>query len=150
MNVFIALAPSVAFLVLLQLMDSFRLVTIRTVLTTIACGAAIALMWMPLHTWFLTSVDVDLKYFTRYIAPLTEEMGKASVVLVLFWRRRIGFLVDAAVLGFAVGAGFALVENADYLIQLENPSSALWLVRGFGTAPGDAFLAGLPCGVADE
>lgn len=134
MNIVIALAPVVAFLVLLQLMDSFRLVTVRAVLTTIAGGAVIAILWMPLHTWFLTTVDVDLKSFTRYIAPLTEEFGKALVVLVLFWRRRIGFLVDAAVLGFAVGAGFALVENADYLIHLENPSSALWLVRGFGTA----------------
>jgi RsiW-degrading membrane proteinase PrsW (M82 family) len=133
-NIFIALSPVVAFLVLLQLMDSFRLVTIRTVLSTIAFGAAVAILWMPLHTWLLTAADLDLKYFSRYIAPLTEEFGKASVILVLFWRRRIGFLVDAAVLGFAVGAGFALVENADYLIHLENPSPALWLVRGFGTA----------------
>ena len=134
MNVFIALSPVVAFLVLLQLLDSFRLVTIRTVLSTIAFGAVVAILWIPLHTWLLTTVDIDLKYFTRYIAPLTEELGKASVILVLLWRRRIGFLVDAAVLGFAVGAGFALVENADYLIHLENPSPALWLVRGFGTA----------------
>ena len=73
MNIVIALAPVVAFLVLLQLMDSFRLVTIRAVLTTIAGGAVIAILWMPLHTWFLTTVDVDLKSFTRYIAPLTEE-----------------------------------------------------------------------------
>jgi RsiW-degrading membrane proteinase PrsW (M82 family) len=133
-NIFIALSPVVAFLVLLQLMDSFRLVTIRAVLSTIAFGAGVAILWMPLHTWLLTTADLDLKYFSRYIAPLTEEFGKASVILVLFWRRRIGFLVDAAVLGFAVGAGFALVENADYLIHLENPSPALWLVRGFGTA----------------
>ena len=134
MNIFIALSPVVAFLVLLQLMDSFRLVTIRTVLATIAFGAVVAILWMPLHTWLLATAGVDLKYFTRYVAPITEELGKASVILVLFWRRRIGFLVDAAVLGFAVGAGFALVENADYLIHLENPSPALWLVRGFGTA----------------
>ncbi len=134
MNILIALTPVLAFLALLQLMDSFRLVTVRMVLSTIAAGAVVALIWMPLHTWLLVTIDVDLKYFTRYIAPLTEELGKAIVIGVLFWRRRVGFLVDAAVLGFAVGAGFALVENTDYLIHLENPSAVLWLVRGFGTA----------------
>jgi RsiW-degrading membrane proteinase PrsW (M82 family) len=133
-NILIALTPVLAFLTLLQLMDSFRLVTVRMVLSTIAAGVVVALIWMPLHTWLLVTTDVELKYFTRYIAPLTEELGKAIVIGVLFWRRRVGFLVDAAVLGFAVGAGFALVENTDYLIHLENPSPVLWLVRGFGTA----------------
>jgi RsiW-degrading membrane proteinase PrsW (M82 family) len=133
-NTLIALTPVLAFLALLQLMDSFKLVTVRMVLSTIAAGVVVALIWMPLHTWLLVTTDIELKYFTRYIAPLTEELGKATVIGVLFWRRRVGFLVDAAVLGFAVGAGFALVENTDYLIHLENPSPVLWLVRGFGTA----------------
>ena len=47
---------------------------------------------------------------------------------------RIGFLVDAAILGFAVGAGFAMVENLDYLQALSDASLAVWIVRGFGTA----------------
>jgi hypothetical protein len=44
------------------------------------------------------------------------------------------FLVDAAQLGFAVGAGFAVVENIQYLRSLADASIALWLVRGLGTA----------------
>jgi protease PrsW len=46
----------------------------------------------------------------------------------------VGFPVDAAVLGFAVGAGFALVENIVYLRALPGSGLALWLVRGLGTA----------------
>jgi RsiW-degrading membrane proteinase PrsW (M82 family) len=133
-NVSFALLPVLAFLVLLQLMDSFRLVSVRTVLSTIAAGALVAVLWMPLHTWLVTAAGIELKLFTRYIAPLTEEFGKASMIVLLLWHRRIGFLVDAAVLGFAAGAGFALVENVDYLIHLDNTAPALWLVRGFGTA----------------
>ena len=49
-------------------------------------------------------------------------------------RRQVGFLVDAAILGFAVGAGFALVENVDYLRALPQREIWLWIVRGFGTA----------------
>ncbi len=55
-------------------------------------------------------------------------------MIYLLARRRIGFLVDAAILGFAVGTGFALVENAEYLRALGQGSVFLWIVRGFGTA----------------
>jgi hypothetical protein len=48
--------------------------------------------------------------------------------------RRIGFLIDAAIDGFAIGAGFALAENLYYLTRLSDASPALWVVRGFGTA----------------
>ena len=53
--------------------------------------------------------------FARYLAPLVEEALKALWIAVLLRRGRVGFLVDAAILGFAVGAGFALVENVEYL-----------------------------------
>jgi hypothetical protein len=56
------------------------------------------------------------------------------VVVYLFRSNRIGFLVDAAILGFAVGAGFALAENLYYLYSFERTHVAVWLVRGFGTA----------------
>ena len=58
---------------------------------------------------------MEVRPFTRYISPVTEESLKALFIVFLLWRRRVGFLVDAAVLGFGVGAGFAVVENIDYL-----------------------------------
>jgi hypothetical protein len=42
--------------------------------------------------------------------------------------------VDAAIMGFAVGAGFALVENFYYLQAYGSANMAVWVVRGFGTA----------------
>ena len=47
---------------------------------------------------------------------------------------RIGFLVDAAIYGFAVGAGFALAENLYYLHLAAEAGMGTWIVRGFGTA----------------
>jgi len=47
---------------------------------------------------------------------------------------RIGFLVDAAIYGFAIGAGFALVETVAYWNVLSTHTWSLWVVRGFGTA----------------
>jgi hypothetical protein len=56
------------------------------------------------------------------------------LVYALIKSARVAFLVDAAVQGFAIGTGFALVENIWYLGAVSEASIALWLVRGFGTA----------------
>ena len=134
MSIAVALLPVLLLLALLQLMDSFRLVRLGAVLGAILTGMGIALVCLALHAWFLARTGMDLQAFSRYVAPVTEEVAKASFVALLLWQRRIGFLVDAAVQGFAVGAGFALVENVYYLRQLDGAGLALWLVRGLGTA----------------
>jgi RsiW-degrading membrane proteinase PrsW (M82 family) len=75
-----------------------------------------------------------LRPFSRYVVLLVEESLKVLWVVALLRRGRIGFLVDGAILGFAVGAGFALVENVEYLLELAEPRVVMWLVRGLGTA----------------
>jgi len=65
---------------------------------------------------------------------LIEEGMKACVMIYLFKTHRIGFLVDSAILGFAVGAGFGVVENFYYLYMASDAQIAVWVVRGFGTA----------------
>jgi len=52
----------------------------------------------------------------------------------LLVKRRIGFPADAAIVGFAVGCGFALAENIQFLRALSAAGPLLWLVRGLGTA----------------
>jgi len=68
------------------------------------------------------------------VAPVTEETAKAALIVYLIRRHRIGFPVDAAQLGFAIGTGFALVENLYYLRSLSDAGLVLWSVRGLGTA----------------
>jgi RsiW-degrading membrane proteinase PrsW (M82 family) len=133
-NVGIALTPVVAFLAMLWLMDSFRLVRPAAVLAALAYGvvAAAAMLW--LHQWLIQVRHVPAGTLSRYIAPLTEETAKALLVVMLVATARVGFLVDAAVLGFAVGTGFALFENLSYLQTLRDATLTLWFVRGLGTA----------------
>jgi len=133
-NVAIALAPVLAFLLLLWLMDSFRLVRPASILVALAYGAAAAAAVLWLHDWLLRGYQVPAGILSRYIAPLTEETAKALLVVVLVATSRVGFLVDAAVLGFTVGTGFALFENLSYLRSLPDAPVILWLVRGLGTA----------------
>lgn len=133
-NAAVALVPVLVFLGVLVLMDSFKLVPLRVVVRLIVAGAAAAFVGTRLHEWVLDGGAVSAEALSRYVAPVTEEVLKALPVVYLLARRRIGFLVDAAILGFAVGAGFALVENVEYLRALGQGSVFLWIVRGFGTA----------------
>ena len=130
----IALLPAFLFLATLLLLDSFKLVRPATVGAAVLFGAVAASGCATLHEWLLGATSISLPAFTRYVAPLTEEAAKILFVAFLFWRRRIGFLVDAAVLGFAVGTGFAIVENMLYLRDLSGAPILLWVARGLGTA----------------
>ena len=133
-NVAAALLPVLVFLVILCLMDSFKLVSPRAIGAALAAGAVCALAALALHAWLLPATGLTPRLFSRYVAPLTEETLKAAYVVFVLGRRRLGFLVDAAILGFAVGTGFAVVENLDYLRQLADRRLILWVVRGFGPA----------------
>jgi RsiW-degrading membrane proteinase PrsW (M82 family) len=133
-NVAIALVPVVVFLVLLWFMDSFRLVRPVSVASAILYGVGVAVAVLVLHQWLIQVHQVPPGVLSRYIAPLTEETAKAVFVAVLIATARVGFLVDAAVLGFAVGTGFALFENFNYLRSLTDATVVVWVVRGLGTA----------------
>jgi RsiW-degrading membrane proteinase PrsW (M82 family) len=128
-----ALAPVVAFLAILVLLDSFKLVAPRLVCLAIGAGVSAALLCLAAQA-ALVAAGLPLPLLARYVAPLMEETAKAAFVLFLVRRARVGFLVDAAIVGFAVGTGFALAENVEYLRRLAGEGLALWIVRGFGTA----------------
>jgi protease PrsW len=133
-NIALALLPVLLFLVLLVLLDSFKLVSVRSVTLALAAGGVAALVATRLNGALLDWTGLPTRLFSHYAAPLTEETLKALWVLALVRRGRVGFLVDAAILGFAVGAGFALVENVEYLRAIAESHALLWLARGFGTA----------------
>jgi len=134
LNVLLSLTPVVAYLAALVYMDSYKLVPVRKVAITIAAGGLVALACLLANQALLDASGIRFDLFTRYVAPVVEETGKGLIVVVLIRSRRIGFLVDAAIHGFAAGAGFALVENVFYLGTLADATTLLYLIRGFGTA----------------
>ena len=130
----LGLLPVCCFLAALMYLDSYKLVPMRLIIATIALGSAAAVASYPLNVAGLEWFDIDFVAYTRYVAPFIEEALKASIIVVLIRNNRIGFLVDAAILGFAVGAGFAILENMYYLQILPDMQLGTWIVRGFGTA----------------
>ena len=126
--------PVVAFLVALLYLDSYKLVAMRAVVLVMAAGFAIAIGCYFVNGWLLGLSALDFTTYSRYVGPAVEEFGKALVIVVLLRMDRIGFLVDAAIAGFAVGTGFAIVENVYYQHLVPQAGIGAWVVRGFGTA----------------
>lgn len=129
-----ALLPVLAFLGLLVVFDSFKLIPAAMLGRALAAGAVGALLSTPVHALFTRLLHVSEPVIVLYVAPVTEETLKALFFVYALKRRRVGFLVDAAIVGFAIGTGFAVVENIEYLATLTDRRLWLWVVRGFGTA----------------
>jgi RsiW-degrading membrane proteinase PrsW (M82 family) len=133
-SVALAFVPVTMFLLGLRLMDSFKLVHRRTLALALGGGALAAGAAYFANRSLLEFAHLDVDQLRRLAGPLLEELLKAAVLVVFLRRDGVGFLVDAAIVGFAVGAGFALVENVYYLGALRDYSATLWLARGLGTA----------------
>jgi RsiW-degrading membrane proteinase PrsW (M82 family) len=134
LNTAVALLPVLLFLLALVVMDSFKLARPSSIAAALGCGVIAALACDRSYDLLISILGMSPTAFSRYIAPAVEESVKAIFIVYLLLRRRIGFAVDAAQLGFAVGAGFAVVENIQYLRVLQNAALVLWFVRGLGTA----------------
>ena len=130
----IAILPVLVFLSALVWLDSFKLVTVRFVLGVVLSGALAAGAAYFSNVTAYQHFSGSFVSFSRYVSPFIEEAIKAIPVVALFRMRRIGLLVDAAIVGFAVGAGFALVENIYYLANRLEAILFIQVIRGFGTA----------------
>ncbi|MEN9705741.1 MAG: hypothetical protein RLZZ393_1620 [Pseudomonadota bacterium] len=130
----LGLVPVVAFLLALIWFDSYKLAPLRTVLVVLVGGAFVAGACYYLNGFLLGATGLPFALYSRWLAPLVEEGAKALVLVLLFRTHRIGFVADAAIFGFAIGAGFALFENVFYLANTGHGFLPVWFVRGFGTA----------------
>jgi protease PrsW len=133
-KVILTLIPVLLFLLLLYLLDSFRLVRSKTLVLLFFAGVVSAVAAWFINTRILAASEMQFEMYSRYVAPIIEEALKASVILILILKKRIGFLIDAAIYGFASGAGFAIFENSYYLISSPDTNLMIWMLRGLGTA----------------
>jgi RsiW-degrading membrane proteinase PrsW (M82 family) len=134
LGVAVGVLPVFLFLEALVLIDSYKLVALRAILLSVAAGVVAGGVSYGVNVVLRPAVDLDFTHYSRYVAPVVEETLKATFVVFLLQRNKVGFVVDAAIHGFGIGTGFALLENLYYLSV--NPDTTLWtwIVRGLGTA----------------
>lgn len=118
----------------MRVIDSFKLVKFRQTLLAIFAGAVSAIIAVVVNYHSIIGLGIDISIFSRFVAPVSEELFKFLFVIYLIQSKKVGFAVDAAILGFAIGAGFAIIENIYYMRTLTDAGLLTWFVRGFGTA----------------
>lgn len=130
----VSILPVFVFLGALVLIDSYKLVALRATLLSVAAGMAAGLAAYGANLWLRPALGLDWDQYSRYVAPVVEEPLKAVFVVYLLQRNKVGFVVDAAIHGFAIGTGFAVLENLYYVQATPDGTLWTWVVRGFGTA----------------
>jgi RsiW-degrading membrane proteinase PrsW (M82 family) len=107
---------------------------LKEILVLLLLGGLAALVAYPISGRFIDTLPIGFNAYSRYVAPWIEEALKALIMIGLFRLNRIGYKLDAVISGFAIGAGFSVVENIFYLTFFPFYGSGTWLVRGLGTA----------------
>ncbi|HEY1881124.1 MAG TPA: PrsW family glutamic-type intramembrane protease [Caulobacteraceae bacterium] len=139
----VAVGPILIFLAVFGWLDAFKLVSRREVLLLLAGGAVLAVISYAINGRFIDAMPIGFSPFSRFVSPPIEECLKCGLIFVLFQRNRIGFVIDAAIVGVAVGAGFSVAENLIYMGQFTHANLTVWVVRGLGTAMMHAGTAAL-------
>ena len=125
----LALLPVFAFLLALILLDSFKLVKLRTVAGLIVAGGMAAVASLIVNRQLGIAFDLDIATLTRYVAPVIEEILKSAVIVYLVARHRVAFLVDAAIIGFAVArfSGFGALKTNSPAASNRATSTPKWI-----------------------
>jgi protease PrsW len=130
----VALVPVLVLLGIFLWLDSFKLMSFGEIALLLVAGAAGAGVAWPIAGQFLDTLPIGFSTYSRFVAPWIEEAIKCAIMILLFRFNRIGYKVDAVISGFAIGAGFSVLENVIYLIRFPDYGAGTWLVRGVGTA----------------
>ena len=131
---FLALVPVLVLLAMFVWFDAFKLRNMREILVLLALGGVGAIASYPVSGRLLDAFPLGFSNYSRFVAPWIEEAIKAVFIIGLFRLNKVGFKLDAVITGFAIGAGFSVVENIIYLVRLTEYGASTWLVRGLGTA----------------
>lgn len=106
----------------------FRFVVICFIWGIIAYYLAVAL-----HVNLVKANLTDWDTIVRFIAPVGEEILKGLILIYLISRTEFTYSVDGAVYGFAIGIGFAVIENFEYVTGDPSLAMAVALQRVFST-----------------
>src|ERR1700753_735006 len=89
----LGLAPIILFLCAMLYLDSFKLVGFGSVVGVVVMGALAAVASYYTAGGAMDALHLDLSHYSRFVAPFIEEGFKAAILIYLFVRNRIGFMV---------------------------------------------------------
>ena len=146
----LALVPVLAMLTMFVWLDVFKLMTLWEMLGLLVLGGVTAGLAYPISGVFIDTLPIGYSNYSRFAAPWIEETIKILALVFLFRMNRIGFKLDAVISGFAIGAGFSVIENILYLMRFPDLLPSTWMVRGLGTAVMHGTTVAIVAAIAHE
>lgn len=146
----VALVPVLLMVVLFAWLDVFKLMAPRELIGPLIMGGIMAFVAWPISGQMLDTLPLGYSFYSRVVAPWIEEALKAVPIVLLMMANRIGYKIDAIIFGFAIGAGFSVIENSFYLVRFPELSTPVWMVRGLGTAVMHGTTTALLAAIAHE
>lgn len=146
----LALVPVLLMVGLFVWLDVFKLTSLSEILLLLLLGGIAGLAAYPISGRVIDQLPLGFSFYSRFVAPWIEEALKALAVAGLLLANRIGYKLDAVISGFAIGAGFSVVENVFYLARFPELDASVWMVRGLGTALMHGTATALVAAVAHE
>jgi len=134
MELLLSLLPVTLMLVFFVFLDTFKLIKPAFLLLSIHWGLIANASSFYSNTYIFHFLGIDFPIYASFIAPVVEEILKFAYLILLIKLNKTNFVIDTAIHGFAIGTGFALMENVFYFINNPGSDIALWMIRGFGTS----------------
>lgn len=106
---------------------------IKSVMLCFGWGLISFLIAAQVNTFIQLEARIDSQILGRYVAPITEEIIKAAFLIYLIRRPSFNYFVDGAIYGFAIGIGFAVIENYRYISNYQIDALTLAFGRTLST-----------------
>jgi RsiW-degrading membrane proteinase PrsW (M82 family) len=98
------------------------------VLGSFVWGALVYALVAFINSQLLSMDLIGRQTLVQFFAPIEEEILKALLFVYLFRQINFTYFVDGAITGFAIGIGFAVFENYEYVLSF--PDAALNIAVG--------------------
>ncbi len=128
----IATIIPMAYAILVIKLDFFKTISRRFLIISALAGLLAYASAYFINPLFL-KLNISTTHIIRFVAPVVEEILKALILIYLVQRRDFAYFVEAAIYGFTIGIGFAIIENYQYLIQHSDIGLALAINRVIST-----------------
>lgn len=126
-----ALLPVAIYIFVVYSLDSFSLVSVKSLLMLVLQGMVCALVCFGL---FHLTGGVLTESASNFLNPVIEELVKAIPLLFLARRKKTVFFIDSVICGAAIGGGFSILENVFYLVLGQSLDFGTALFRGLEVA----------------
>lgn len=111
----IASAVPLLFLVIINRLDLYKTGAFRYIVYCFVWGGVAFVGANYINPAMVKAGLVTWEDVLRFTAPIIEELLKALILIYLVRQTYFTYFVDGAIYGFAVGIGFAIFENCQYI-----------------------------------